>query len=384
MQPTGTVNTSPVALMRRVAGVPDFGSLLAGMGPDGQPADLKQPVPVAQAQAQAQAKTASTTSNKKREVTEPTVATNIAATPGATPLNVVLALGDIPSASANIPTDVSAAPVSAAATTAPQALLPIAQAPAPSPLSKADPAAPLSFTAKIQTKSDSASPQRMVLGDSVNSVASAWKKGQRDSEADSKSDISQPELPVTPIAKPAVNDLSALISNVQPSVATSSATASPQRPALDIRVLDAPVAVQPQAAPTQLKDVSFRIPQADGSSVQLRLTTQAGELKVAVHAASPDLNQGLRDSLSDLTKKLSDSGFHAETWRPGVAATAAPMESDATRNQNQSGSDTNTGDQQSQSRQQSRDDQDDNQSRKPKWAEEFDNSTFQFQTSRST
>jgi hypothetical protein len=111
--------------------------------------------------------------------------------------------------------------------------------------------------------------------------------------------------------------------------------------------------------------------------VQLRLTTQAGELKVAVHAASPDLNQGLRDSLSDLTKKLSDSGFHAETWRPGVAATAAPVESDATRNQSQSGSDTDKGDQQSQSRQQSRDDRDDNQSRRPKWAEEFDNSTHQ-------
>jgi hypothetical protein len=230
----------------------------------------------------------------------------------------------------------------------------------------------MSFAAKIQAPAgepNAASAQRMILNNNVTAVASAWKKGQHDPEAQQ-----EPDAPVqAPPAPAAVNSVLSTLAATPQSGSNQPAPVPVQKAELPAAAsaIEAPLAAPPQHAAGQLKDVSFRIAQPDGSTVQLRLMQQSGELKVAVHTASPDLNQGLRDSLPDLTKKLADNGFHSETWRPGVSAAPAAAESEASKN---SGNNSNGGDAQSQSGagQQGRGQRDQNQSQRPQWVEELE------------
>ena len=127
---------------------------------------------------------------------------------------------------------------------------------------------------------------------------------------------------------------------------------------------------QTQSVGGPLKDLSFNIGQPGGTSVQLRMVERSGELRVAVHSASPDLNQELRADLPDLTKKLSDTGVHSEVWRPAPHAAAGSADAQGARNQNGSSG----GDSQSQSAsQQGRGQRGQNQSQRPKWVEELEN-----------
>jgi len=234
--------------------------------------------------------------------------------------------------------------------------------------------APLSFAAKIQTAPDQqadSGTQRMVLNDSVGAVAAAWKKGQQREEQQPEPDGAP--APANTPETPALNAIETVAAAANP-LASSPAPKPAEAVPSPTKALDAPAPIQQHETPStgQLKDVSFRIAQEDGSSVQLRLTQQSGELKLAVHSASPDLNQGLRDSLPDLTKRLSDGGFHTETWRPGVSAAPASAQGEAARNpggnaqggnsQNQAGS----GQQGSSRRHQ-------DQSGRPQWVEELEN-----------
>jgi hypothetical protein len=136
----------------------------------------------------------------------------------------------------------------------------------------------------------------------------------------------------------------------------------------------APEPAQAQSGGSQLKDISFNITQPGGSSVQLRMVERAGELRVAVHTTSHDLNQDLRAELPDLTKKLSDTGFHSELWRPAAHAAMASGDTSAAKNQggNPDGADSRHG---SGGSQQGRRQQDQNHSQSPKWVEEFENGT---------
>ena len=241
------------------------------------------------------------------------------------------------------------------------------------PSSNKETAGPLSFAAKIQAPQASAAgqAQRSVLNDNVGTVAAEWKKGRHEGQAqDSDGDPAAPAHAPFAAASP-----SAVAPATQPSIDQPNLISHREAPMLSaVKQVETPAATQPQAGGPQLKDVSFRIAQPDGSSVQLRLVQQSGELKVAVHAASPELNQGLRDSLPDLTKKLSDNGFHSETWRPGVPSTAASTEAEASRNQN---SNQNSGnpDSQSGSQQHGRGQRDQQNSQRPRWVEELESST---------
>jgi hypothetical protein len=230
-------------------------------------------------------------------------------------------------------------------------------------------AAPLSFAAKIQAPQTSATTQTQhsVLNDNVATVASEWKKSQHDTQATvADADCAAPGSP-----HPVPANLNTLAPVPQPSNSLPNPIARQETPALSaVKQVETPAATPSQTAGTQLKDVSFRIAQADGSSIQLRLVQQSGELRVAVHAASPELNQGLRDSLPDLTKKLSDGGFHSETWRPGVPTTGAPAEAQGSRNQNSTEGGGNS-DSQSNGRGQRQHQQ----SQQPRWVDELENST---------
>ncbi len=103
------------------------------------------------------------------------------------------------------------------------------------------------------------------------------------------------------------------------------------------------------------------------------MVEHAGELRVAVHTTSPELNQDLRADLPDLTRKLSDTGTHAELWRPDAHSTAASSDAAASQNQAKHGGDSANPQSQSGGSQQGRGHGGQNQYQRPKWVEELEN-----------
>ena len=72
------------------------------------------------------------------------------------------------------------------------------------------------------------------------------------------------------------------------------------------------------AAPTAspVRDISLRVAADGAEKIELRVTDRAGEVRVAVRSADPDLAGSLRDHLPELVDRLERSGFETETWRP--------------------------------------------------------------------
>lgn len=71
-----------------------------------------------------------------------------------------------------------------------------------------------------------------------------------------------------------------------------------------------------------MKNLSIQVGQTQTDRVEVRVVEHAGELQVAVHAANPEVAQGLRQGLSDLSDRLEQNGFRAEAWRPGSPVSA--------------------------------------------------------------
>jgi hypothetical protein len=119
-----------------------------------------------------------------------------------------------------------------------------------------------------------------------------------------------------------------------------------------------------------LKDLSIQIGQAGSERVELRLTEQGGQLRVAVRTADSELAQGLRQTLPDLVARLEGSGFRAEAWRPSEVASGPVAPNDARQNAADSGS----GDPQQQSgwSHRERGQQDQDQPSRPKWIAELE------------
>lgn len=126
-----------------------------------------------------------------------------------------------------------------------------------------------------------------------------------------------------------------------------------------------------------LKDISFQVGQAQGQKVEVRVTEHAGELRVAVRTGDTDVAQGLRQGLSDLTAKLTENGYRAETWRPGdlsaLTSTSAKEASDTPGQSPNGGSQPQSHSQpQSGAPQQDRGQQNQNPSNRPRWVQELE------------
>jgi hypothetical protein len=127
-------------------------------------------------------------------------------------------------------------------------------------------------------------------------------------------------------------------------------------------------------APAPIKGISIQIGQAAQEKVELRVTQQAGEVRVAVRAADPDVAHSIRQSLPDLVNHLEQSGIRAEAWRPGGVATG-PTTNAAVRLDSP---ETRGGDSQQQRgwTQQDRDQRNpEQQNQRPKWVEELESPT---------
>jgi len=121
----------------------------------------------------------------------------------------------------------------------------------------------------------------------------------------------QPEIAVVPQAAPARSEVEANPTAPQVHDAQPVALHAPERP----------------ANPAPLKEISLQVGHTTDQKVDVRLVSRAGELHVAVHTGDSTLAHGLREGLPQVVGRLSESGFHTETWHPGsptAGITATP------------------------------------------------------------
>jgi hypothetical protein len=150
----------------------------------------------------------------------------------------------------------------------------------------------------------------------------------------------------------------------------------PVAPSTPSKPVEAAVPVEPvtplvKAAPQPLKDVSIEVAPPGVQKVEVRLVQQAGELRVAVRTADPDLAHGLREGLPDLVGRLQENGSRAEAWRPGAAI---PMASQAAETAHTSGR-GHSGDAPShQGSQQDANQRQRQSSNRPQWVDELESS----------
>ena len=135
------------------------------------------------------------------------------------------------------------------------------------------------------------------------------------------------------------------------------------------RTAEPPSASQATPPPGPMKEISMRLEAAEGQKVDVRIVQRAGDLQIAVKSADDSTTQGLRHGLSDLANRLNETGYHAETWRPGQPAA---MESSATSPDNPSRQSQSDGSQShSGGPQQDRGQRHNNPSNRPHWIDEL-------------
>lgn len=64
------------------------------------------------------------------------------------------------------------------------------------------------------------------------------------------------------------------------------------------------------------RDIALRISADDQSAVEVRLSERAGEVRVAVRSADPEMAESMRAQLPELMDRLGTRGFETEVWRP--------------------------------------------------------------------
>ena len=98
-----------------------------------------------------------------------------------------------------------------------------------------------------------------------------------------------------------------------PAPSASRAEASP--------VLRGPAAAPPDPPATgPARDIAVRLSADDRSAVEVRLSERAGEVRVAVHSADPEMAESMRARLPELVDRLGAHGFETEIWRPQQSA----------------------------------------------------------------
>ena len=153
------------------------------------------------------------------------------------------------------------------------------------------------------------------------------------------------------------------------SLAPADKPASPAAPEARVIVPAAPV-----KSTGPVRELSLQMGSQSQERVDVRMVERGGELHVAVRTGSADLTHGLREGISDLVNRLQETGFRADTWRPGhaavtVNASSGPQQG-ATEFRDQGDSQSHPG----WSQQQPRDQRDQHQSHRPSWVEELEGS----------
>jgi hypothetical protein len=160
------------------------------------------------------------------------------------------------------------------------------------------------------------------------------------------------------------------LAQAETAVPASTAPDTPSAPAKaeEAKFIETPS--KPAAVP--LKDISLQVAQSGGQKVEVHLTQQTGEIRVAVHTGDSELAHGLQQGLSDLVGRLQESGSRAEAWRPGGPSvqTGPVLESSSSP----SGSPRDDSQSYSGGSQQQQDGRRHSQSQRPAWVEELESS----------
>jgi hypothetical protein len=235
----------------------------------------------------------------------------------------------------------------------------------------------LAFAAKVQPPAGASQPSPDSSGrPAVETPAVTAPVIRRAApDADGQRTNESTEIPAVVSNVPAMNMSDVPVSNVttafqQPDNPASSPAPPASSPTERTEDLQIPQPTQPSTLAAPLKDVSLRIEQPQGQNMEVRVVERAGEVRVAVRGGDSDVIQGLRQNLSELADRLSENGFHAETWRPAASeGSAAPSE-----NKNSSGNSGGGDSQQQGASQQGRGQREQNQTNRPPWVQEFENS----------
>jgi hypothetical protein len=118
---------------------------------------------------------------------------------------------------------------------------------------------------------------------------------------------------------------------------------------------------EPARKTEPVRDLTFKIDQ-----VEIKVQDRAGEVRVSVHSANPELTAGMRQQLGDLAQRLDHGGYHSETWKPTPETAAAP----ASQNRDLPGNQQQSQQQQEQQQQSQRQ----KKSKQPQWLQEMNHS----------
>ncbi|MCU1260117.1 MAG: hypothetical protein JWO80_3002, partial [Bryobacterales bacterium] len=165
---------------------------------------------------------------------------------------------------------------------------------------------------------------------------------RKPSAAESSSPETRPEPPArTPTAPAELAPVSSPPAAFQP----ANQTVKPQHVSQTAEAH--PLPEQPASPPgSPIRDFSLRLSANNQDKVEVKVVETAGEIRVAVRSADPELTTSLQQGIGDLVGKLEDRGLRTEMWKPPVeAATAAsPTHSEAgANNQQQSSGDGSQG-----------------------------------------
>ena len=138
-----------------------------------------------------------------------------------------------------------------------------------------------------------------------------------------------------------------------------------------------PAHIEPPAPPAAhrptepVRDIELTISGRGPERVDVRVAERGGEVRVTVHTSEGRLNASLREGLGELTGRLADRGFRAETWYPG-ARVSEPVAELRTARQESAGWDRQQQPQERQPDQQPRRQRDPD---APRWVAELENDT---------
>ena len=107
-----------------------------------------------------------------------------------------------------------------------------------------------------------------------------------------------------------------------PTPAVRTGSQPPSSPAAKPQTLyesDPLSAAAPPKPPVVAHDIRLEV-QGEDQRVQVRLVERGGEVHVAVRTPDAHLAETLREDLPGLSSRLTESGFHTETWHPGTSA----------------------------------------------------------------
>jgi hypothetical protein len=196
--------------------------------------------------------------------------------------------------------------------------------------------------------------------DVATAVTSALRKAELDADVQSLS---------MPGAEGAVSNLAAPVSQgtVEGPVQSGPMAAAPPTPAKDLAGTLPDVPTNPTEP---LRNISLQIDSPTGDKpVRVDLVQRAGELAISVRANGSDVANSLRHDLPELTNKLAEHGFAAETWHP--AASTAPANSGAESGNNQNLPQQGHSQSQQNGSQQKGNQEEGGQSNPPRWFEQM-------------